>query len=344
MNDITLYCGDCFELLEQVPDGSVDLALTDPPYGIHVQYTIGGKKYKCEWDNIDGYTQWTMRWLRIVREKLRDNGVMYFFHNNMETIADLLYCIRNGSGLDFTLLSFITWEKPNVSSIGWKNRKPKSQTAPRVWFNTCEYILHFVKTAGDKTGLEQIYSNPECFKPIKDWYKGELKRLGITRKDIERKYEEATGRKPYMVSRHYFTDSQFEIPVQDVWEQVYEPLGFSKTYKELHREYEQLRREYEQLRREYEQLRYYHKADREHSNVWRYPIVPANKRLHPTQKPVELLERIIAVSCPPGGVVLDPFMGSGSTGAAARNTGRKFIGIECNRGYFAAAQSRLLHG
>ena len=108
--------------------------------------------------------------------------------------------------------------------------------------------------------------------------------------------------------------------------------------------YIQLRREYEQLRREYERLRYYHKADSEHSNVWRYPIVPANKRLHPTQKPVELLERIITVSCPPGGVVLDPFMGSGSTGAAARTTGRKFIGIERNRGYFDAAQSRLLHG
>ena len=74
MNDMTLYCGDCFELLEQVPDGSIDLVLTDPPYGIHVQHKIGGKKYKCEWDNIDDYTQWTMRWLRIVREKLRVPG------------------------------------------------------------------------------------------------------------------------------------------------------------------------------------------------------------------------------------------------------------------------------
>ena len=325
MNDMTLYCGDCFELLEQVPDGSVDLALTDPPYGIHVQYQKGGKKYKCGWDDIDSYTQWTMRWLRIVRKKLRGNGVLYFFHNKIETISELLCCM-NGSCPGFTLLSFITWEKLNMTTVGWKNRKPESQTAPRAWFNTCEYILHFAKTAGvktewDKTGLERIYSNPECFKPLKDWYKNELKRLGITRRDIERKYEEATGRKPYMVSRHYFYDSQFEIPVQDVWEQVYEPLGFSKTYEEFRREYEQLRREYEQLRREYEQLRYYHKADSGHCNVWRYPIVPANKRLHPTQKPVELLERIIAVSCPPGGVVLDPFMGSGSTGAAARKAG-----------------------
>lgn len=63
--------------------------------------------------------------------------------------------------------------------------------------------------------------------------------------------------------------------------------------------------------------------------------------IHPTQKPVEILRNLIEFSCPPGGTVLDPFMGSGSTGEATRELGRQFIGIERDPGYFAAASARL---
>ena len=49
---------------------------------------------------------------------------------------------------------------------------------------------------------------------------------------------------------------------------------------------------------------------------------------HPTQKPLEIVERMIKASCPPGGVVLDPFMGSGTTAVAARRCGRQFVGFE----------------
>ncbi len=54
---------------------------------------------------------------------------------------------------------------------------------------------------------------------------------------------------------------------------------------------------------------------------------------HPTQKPLALLERIIIASCPPGGVALDPFCGSGTTGVAALGLGRSFIGIDTDEGY-----------
>lgn len=62
---------------------------------------------------------------------------------------------------------------------------------------------------------------------------------------------------------------------------------------------------------------------------------------HPTQKPVATLAHIIANICPPGGTVLDPFMGSGSTGVAALSIGRKFIGIEREPQYFEIARKRL---
>ncbi len=65
-------------------------------------------------------------------------------------------------------------------------------------------------------------------------------------------------------------------------------------------------------------------------------------RLHPTQKPVKLMEWILDVAkVPKGATVLDPYMGSGTTGVACANTGRAFIGIERDEHYFAIASERI---
>ena len=70
---------------------------------------------------------------------------------------------------------------------------------------------------------------------------------------------------------------------------------------------------------------------------WQY----TGNKLHPTQKPVGSLKPLIEVFCPAGGVVLDPFAGSGSTLVAATETGRSFLGIELDRRHWATAQRRL---
>lgn len=75
--------------------------------------------------------------------------------------------------------------------------------------------------------------------------------------------------------------------------------------------------------------------------VYSSSIVPNKKRLHPTQKPVELLERYILQHSKENDIVIDPFMGSGSTGVACVNTNRNFIGIELNENYFNIAKERI---
>lgn len=62
---------------------------------------------------------------------------------------------------------------------------------------------------------------------------------------------------------------------------------------------------------------------------------------HPTEKPEDLLDHLLAYSCPVGGVVLDPFAGSGSTGASAKRLGMSFIGIESDAHHHATAVARL---
>lgn len=62
---------------------------------------------------------------------------------------------------------------------------------------------------------------------------------------------------------------------------------------------------------------------------------------HPTQKPLRVLEHIIAIASSPGALVFDPFMGVGSTGVAAMRSGRHFLGVELDQKYHRAARARL---
>lgn len=82
---------------------------------------------------------------------------------------------------------------------------------------------------------------------------------------------------------------------------------------------------------------------------WEFPICTGGERLkdsegkkiHPTQKPEALLARIILSCTVPGDVILDPFFGTGTTGAVAKKLGRAFIGIERDSGYTKAAKARI---
>ena len=62
---------------------------------------------------------------------------------------------------------------------------------------------------------------------------------------------------------------------------------------------------------------------------------------HPTEKPLELMETLVKLVSVEGSTVLDMFAGSGSTGVAAKNTNRKFIGIELDQNYFEIAKKRI---
>ena len=82
---------------------------------------------------------------------------------------------------------------------------------------------------------------------------------------------------------------------------------------------------------------------------WTLPICTGNERLkgedgkkiHPTQKPESLLYRVLLSSTNPGDVVLDPFFGTGTTGAVAKKLGRNFVGVERDSSYIEAATARI---
>lgn len=76
-------------------------------------------------------------------------------------------------------------------------------------------------------------------------------------------------------------------------------------------------------------------------SVIRSQRITAEKLVHPNEKPIDLMQNLITSITPPNGTVLDPFMGSGSTGVACKNLGFDFIGCEMNDEYIEIAKRRI---
>lgn len=303
---VELYNLDVLEFLRRLPDKCAAMVLTDPPYNIG----------KAKWDKIAGYVGWCAEWMKEAHRILKDNGVLYWWHNDMQQIAQLMERIR-ADGL-FTYNSFCIWDKSEAyHANGHQNRVVGGKTALRSWFNRCEYFLEYFKVPdgsqrwGRSTGTERIMSDPTCWTSLRDWYDGEVRRLGLSWDDIAKAYTEATGRRPFML-RHYFRISQFELPTEKVYNAVYrDRLGFTRPWWDLRKEYDALREEYEGKRAGYESRLPVHIVDERHTNVFEVPIVQAAQKGsgHICEKPQQILRRLIRCGTHEGDLVVDPFMG-----------------------------------
>lgn len=101
-----------------------------------------------------------------------------------------------------------------------------------------------------------------------------------------------------------------------------------------------------QYGQQYEIISLYNKGrsffrNKRFADVWEFDRVAGKNQVHQNQKPIDLMERIVTNSTNKGDTILDPFMGSGSTGVACKNTERDFIGIELDDKYFDIAKERI---
>ena len=310
MIDMRLMHGDCLELMKQIPDKSIDLVLTDPPYNIG----------KAKWDKIPNYIEWCGKWFIECQRVLKDNGSFYWWHNDMVQIAQLMEWLRANS--NFVFNSFIIWDKGDFRALSWKN--PSDVSNLRSWFNTCEYCLFY--TFQDETGLSTVMLDTNNFPTMRRYFKDLQEFIGLGLKTINTRLGHRRAEHCF-----YWKTTQWDMPTPETYRQLIEAFNIDKWegYKE-----------YESLRQEYESLRYTHNLDTNHNNVWRSQE-RNNGKQHPTQKPNDLMERIIKTSSNQGDTVLDLFMGSGSTGVACVNNNRNFIGIEKDGKYFEIAKQRL---
>jgi len=202
MSEIKLYPGCCLEQLQKVPNKSIQLICIDPPYNIN----------KDEWDNIDNYVIWLTNIVVLLETKLKNSGSFFIFHNEMETIAELILSIRQNTKLK--LKQMITWNKRfNESRQKGYLDGYVVKNDMHMYNKMCEYILFYTfenhelirQTRKEKNvsqltiskeilsrtgGLTGWYSNIETGKnhPTKETMVPITKHLGLEYDDVVPKF------------------------------------------------------------------------------------------------------------------------------------------------------------
>ena len=313
LNKILL--GDCLDVMREMPDKCVDLVLTDPPYNIG----------KDSWDKIDNYHAWLGDIFFECSRILKDNGTLWFFHMSFPDLAIIHQTITSRTDLRFK--QFITINK-GLGSIAGRCSMNTLRSYPRA----TEYLMFY--TFEDLTGAEQLSDKIARRNPMAAYLRSEIERAGATNREIANLFPSKTGGMTGCVSNWLLG---LNFPLKEQYQKIKEYLGGNY----LRREYEDLRREYEDLRREYEDLRYTFNLPKGITDVWDINFYGDRVIGHCTPKPITLLERIIYTVTKKGGIVLDPFMGTGSTVAACINLERQYIGIELNPEYIHIANERI---
>lgn len=323
-----LIQGDCLIEMKTIPDGSVDLVFVDPPYNIG----------KAEWDKIDNYMEWCAEWIGECERVLKANGAFWISHSKPLVLAELSGMIGIG------LRNWITWDKyngnPFVQAAGTSLQAKTNYHFLRSWQVMAEYLIYHTDEGEWTSQCDK--ERGFIFEPLRAYLAEEKQKAGLTNKDVNYAFSEYTQKDGCLdrsVCEHYWQTSQWCLPTEEIYNNVLRPLFNRNGSEYLKRDYEDLRAEFEDLRAEFEHLRYTFNNPGKMSSVWQIP--PAKATFHVTPKPEELMKRIVEATSNGGDTILDPMMGSGTTGVVCQATGREFIGIELDETYYELAKKRI---
>lgn len=310
-----LYQGDCLGVLKNIPNKSINLVLIDPPYNIN-------KDKWDKWDTVEDYVKFMGKVFLEIQRVLKDNGSFYFFHNDFLQIVELQNFINKNTKFKFKQL--LVWNKRynGASNKGFLDGFIEVEKL-RNCQKMAEYCLYY--TFQDETGLKTIDNDLELYKPIRDYFTNERKKTNLSYKELNKLMGVASNGGGMASNILTSYKKGWTFPTKEKYE-LLQTTGICK-------------KPYEELRQEYEELRYTYNNQKEHHSVMNYEIT--KKQGHITPKPVDLLEYLIKTSSNEEDVILDCFMGSGSTGVACLNTNRRFIGIELDENYFNIAKNRI---
>jgi len=300
MENIKLIQGDCLEKLKELEDNSVDLILTDPPYGNMKGACLDGwAGNKTDWDSAIDPTKMFKECERVLREK----GTLILFSQEPYTSKIITEAHYN---LPFSYR--MMWLKDHFANALIAKKAPVSYFEDIVIFSKKYDILNK--------------------NPLRHYAKDVISHIGKNLKQINL---ELGHRK----AEHFFyiESTQFKLCTSKIYYELV--IKYSLWEMEGYVEFETLKN----INNKYEATFNLPDGEAKKSNVLSYKKDYGG--LHPTQKPVDLLKDLIKTYSNEGDIVLDFTMGSGSTGVACKELGRKFIGIELDEKYFNIAKQRI---
>jgi DNA modification methylase len=334
LGDHRLICGDSTssETVGRLMDGGKAVLLhADPPYG------MGKENEGIANDNLyrDKLDAFQMDWWRACRPSLADNGSAYIW-GNAPDLWRLWYVGGLADSERLTVRNEIVWEKK--TALGLNAGNGIGSSLPRQFANLSERCLFFM--LGEQGFNSNADNYWEGFDPIRKYLDGERRAMGWDMKTIAAWF----GFHPRMAD-HWFSVSQWSFIRPEQYARLQaEAKGdaFKREHDDLKREHDDLKREHDDLKRDFYATRAY--FDNTHDNmtdVWQFDRVSGEERQgHATPKPVEMMGRVMKSSARAGDLVIEPFIGSGSTLIAAENTGRHCRGIEIDPAYVAVTIER----
>jgi len=341
-NMATLYCGDCIDMLRQLPDESVHCVVTSPPYWGLRDYGVDGQ-IGLETTPME-YIDHMVAVFHEVKRVLRDDGTCWVNMGDTYATGAGACCIENGDhcgflrktadsgampvcppnrmklpGLKAKDLIGMPWRVAFSlqadgwylrSDIIWSKPNPMPESVKDRPTKAHEYIFLLSKS-------ERYYYDAEAIKEpaspasIVRWNQDIQNQSGSTRA-----YAGAKRNGPMKAVGGPKKDKQ---------------RGHSRRHAGFNDRWDHMTREEQSA------------MGRNKRSVWTVATKPF-KEAHFATYPPELIEPCILAGCPEGGIVLDPFSGSGTTLEVAKRLGRRSIGIELNPDYCDIAVKHRLFG
>lgn len=292
--DAVLLQGDCIERMRDIPDRSVSLILTDPPYHATKKKNIYGDTFfREDADYLEWMRQVADEWARV----LKYSGSVYCFCS--PRMASKLEAVFSEK---FNVLTQIAWTKPNDPGFdGWKQKMDKSSL--REWYPHTERII-FLEPAAEGNLFRMPFGN---------YLREKRLQSGLSMNALT----EITG--AYGKVNHGGAQANWEagrnVPSHEQYAKIADAILATGKVDEM--------MPYEDLIRPFNNC-----GEDPFTDVWEFPNIRPYRGKHPAEKPIPLLEHAILASSNPGEIVLDCFAGSGSTAVAALQNGRRSISIE----------------
>jgi site-specific DNA-methyltransferase (adenine-specific) len=298
-----IFNGDCLEEMKALPDKSVDLFICDLPYG----------ETNCKWDTVIDMEQFWVQFKRLRKSK---------------RTACIHFC---STKFGYSLIK--SWEKGFKMDMVWKKRNKTGGLASRYRPMRNHEMVYFFYEQSPKYNRDKYHKRINKVKHAKSETTQEKKSDAIENKKVERKAANFEPSNPVSIIDEKYTKEYLDNKQKTVGTGSSEMQGiFSKE-------------NLEKWRKENGGFEPPNPAsvveEDEPVTMFESEKVFIGKRNHQTEKPQDILEFFLKYWSDEGDVILDPTMGSGSTGVACKNLNREFIGIELTEKYFEVAKNRL---
>jgi site-specific DNA-methyltransferase (adenine-specific) len=318
-----IVCGDSAVLLRKIPGNSIDLVITSPPYFQQRKYDGGGIGYE---KHADSYIQALLTIFRECVRIIKPSGSIVFNVGDKYEDSSLLlmpyrFAIAATEECGATLVNNVTWVKANPTPRQFK-RRLVSSTEP---------FFHFVKSQHYQYHIDEFLKSPANGKPANGNGNGE---------NVGKKYFGLIEQSGLTVKQKEMAKTALEKVIQEV--RSGELQSFRMKIRGIHSEPfggQEGGRKIQLDKNGFTIIRIYGNPLKRDAITT--PVESLKGCPHPAIYPVQIVEEFLNLLTKPGNVVVDPFIGSGSTAMAATKNHRVFIGFDISEEYCNYARKRL---